>query len=195
MTENAFMGYVLVPILIFLIRIADVSMGTMRIIFISRGIRYFAAVLGFFEVLIWLVAISQVINNLQSPVHYIAYAAGFGMGNFVGVTIERKLSLGSRVVRIITRKDAAELVKALRDKGYGVTSVEGEGSSGSVKVVFSIVRRNQVSEVVASIKEFNPKAFFTVEDIRFVNEKNVFPLEDRSNNIFSRMAGFTFKRK
>lgn len=195
MFPEIIVSYIVVPVLIFLIRIADVSMGTMRIIFVSRGARYLSTLLGFFEVLIWLVAIGQIMQNLNSPLHYIAYAGGFAMGNFVGITIERKLSMGSRVVRVVTGKDATELVEALKGSGYGVTSVDGEGSNGPVKLIFSVVRRGHAPELIDLIKRFNPKAFFTVEDIRFVNEKNLFPLPEGKTSAFERFGGLISKKK
>ncbi len=123
-------NYLIIPILIFLIRATDVSMGTIRIIFISRGIRVLAAVIGFFEILIWLIAITQIMKNLNSPSYYLAYAAGFAVGNFVGISIEKRFSLGHRAVRVITSVDAADLIRALRAKGYGVTSVQCDGAIG-----------------------------------------------------------------
>lgn len=176
MSSEQMIGYILVPFLIFLIRIADVTIGTLRIIFISRGIRYLAAILGFFEVLIWLIAIGQIMKNLNSPIHYLAYAGGFSIGNFVGITIERRLSMGNRIVQIVTQKDATELVAALNKKGYGVTSIDGKGARGPVKLIFSVVRREHVPGLIKTIKKFNPNAFFTIEDVRFVNEEYVFSL-------------------
>ncbi len=177
MTQEQIVGYFLVPFLIFMVRVTDVSMGTIRIILISRGIRYYASLIGFFEVLIWLFAIGQIMQNLDSPVHYIAYAAGFGLGNFVGITIERKLSFGVRVVRIVTHEDATELIRVLKDKEYGVTSINGEGTRGPVKMIFSVIRKGHVAEVVEIIKRLHPDAFFTVENVQYTNEKNLFPLQ------------------
>ena len=111
--ESTFINLILLPLAIFFIRIIDVSLGTIRLIFISRGIRAVSAVLGFIEVLVWLLAVSQIMQNLNSPIHYIAYAAGFGMGNFVGVSIEKKLSYGNRIITVITKKDATPLLKNL----------------------------------------------------------------------------------
>jgi uncharacterized protein YebE (UPF0316 family) len=175
-----FFSYLIVPILIFFVRVVDVSLGTIRIIFVSRGIRYLSAMLGFLEVLVWLFAISQIFRNLNSPLHYIAYAGGFGMGNFVGITIERKLSMGNRLVRIITRKDASGLLKALKEQGYGITSLDGQGATGPVKIIFSVVRRDHVSDVIKIAKKFNPKAFYTVEDVMSVWEENLMPPRSRA---------------
>lgn len=188
-------NYILVPLLIFFVRILDVSLGTIRTIFISRGLRYVSAVIGFFEILIWLFAISQIMHNLTSPIHYIAYALGFSMGNFVGVTIERALSVGNRVVRIITRKDAKELVRVLREKGYGVTSIDAEGSEGApVKLIFSIVRSNHVPHLIKVIKRFSDNAFFTVEDVKFVTDVQLLPYNNASGNLFKNLF-LRMKRK
>lgn len=194
MTTEQFTGYILIPALIVFIRVTDVSMGTLRIIFVSRGIRHIASVLGFFEVLIWLVAIGQIMHNLDSPLHYVAYAGGFSIGNYVGITIERKLSLGNRMVRIVTQKDASQLIGALSDKGYGVTSISAKGMRGDVKVIFSVVRRENVDDLIRIIKKFNPNAFFTVEEVRFLNKEYAFP-SNSTRNVFRNFGNFIQKKK
>ena len=166
-------AWVTIPLLIFLARVADVSMGTIRVIFISRGLKYLAPLVGFFEILIWLMAIGQIMQNLSSPVCYIAYACGFSFGNFVGMVIAEKLSLGVALIRVITQKDASELVGHLKSDDYGVTSLDGHGKSGQVKLIFTIVPRWQVKDVVSLIKKYNPRAFYSIEDVGFV-EKGVF---------------------
>ena len=165
-----FFSLVILPVLIFIARILDVSFGTLRIIYVSRGMRTLAAIVGFFEVLIWIVAIGQVMQNLTNWVTYVAYSLGFSFGNYVGVSIEKKLAIGNLIIRVITRKEADELVKFLWNSGYGVTSVDARGETGPVKVIFSIVKRKKLPEVLAIIKRFNPNAFYTIEDVRFVNE-------------------------
>ncbi|MBD3379203.1 MAG: DUF2179 domain-containing protein [Candidatus Omnitrophica bacterium] len=172
-------GYIIVPLLIFFIRIADVSLGTLRIIFVSRGIKATASALGFFEVLIWLVAIGQIMRNLNSPLHYIAYAAGFGMGNYVGISIENFIQIGNRAVRIVTASDADKLAQALRSEGYGVTSVAGRGAEGPVNVLFTVTRRANIRHLLEVVKRYNPHAFYTVEDIGFVKETSLFPIRDK----------------
>lgn len=167
----------LLPLLIFLARLTDVSMGTVRVIFVSRGLKYFAAIAGFFEILIWLLAIGQIMTNLSNPACYIAYAGGFAAGNFIGISIAEKLSLGLALIRVITQQDASPLVEQLKDRNYGVTSLDAHGTSGQVKVVFTIVPRREVSSVIALIKEFNPQSFYSIEEVGFV-EKGVFPLRD-----------------
>lgn len=187
------MSFVILPVCIFFIRILDVSVGTLRIIFVSKDIRLYSALLGFVEVLIWLFAITQIMENLNSPIHYIAYAAGFGMGNYVGVSIERRLSMGNRTLRIITSKDAADLIIALRSAGYGVTSLKGEGVTGAVKIIFTVIKRNEIAKITEIIKNFNPKAFYTVEEVWYVKEGNVYPNRDRG--IKARMGRLIAKKK
>jgi len=171
-----FYTWFVLPLLIFVARVIDVSMGTVRVIFVSRGFKYLAPVVGFFEVIIWLLAIGQIMQNLSNPVCYIAYGGGFAMGNFIGICIAEKLSLGLALIRVVTQKDALPLVECLKNEDYGVTSVDGHGASGQVKVVFTIVPRRQVPRVVAIIKQFNPQAFYTIEEVG-VAEKGVFPLK------------------
>jgi uncharacterized protein YebE (UPF0316 family) len=178
MLDSNLYVWVLLPLLIFLARVTDVSMGTIRVIFISKGLKYFASAIGFFEILIWLLAIGQIMKNLSSPVCYIAYAGGFAMGNFVGISLAEKLSLGVVLIRVITRKNASELVGHLKTGEYGVTSVDGHGTAGEVKVVFTIVPRREVICVVDLIKKFNPKAFYSIEEVGFV-EKGIFPTKKK----------------
>jgi len=167
-------AWVVLPVLIFIARVADVSLGTVRVIFITRGLKYFAPIVGFFEILIWLLAIGQIMRNLSNPLCYIAYAGGFATGNYVGILIAEKLSLGVVLIRVITSKDASELLEYLKSAEYGVTSVDAQGSAGKVQVVFTIVPRREVASVVNLIKQFNPKAFYTIEEVGFV-EEGIFP--------------------
>jgi uncharacterized protein YebE (UPF0316 family) len=163
-------SWVVIPVLIFIARVVDVSMGTVRVVFISRGLKYLAPVVGFFEILVWLVAIGQIMKNLSNPVCYIAYAGGFAMGNFVGICIAERLSLGVVLIRVITNRDASELVEYLKAAEYGVTSVDGHGTVGQVKVVFTIVPRREAQRVVDLVKKFNPKAFYSIEEVGFVGK-------------------------
>ncbi len=167
--------WILLPFLIFAARVLDVSLGTVRVIFVSRGLKYLAPLVGFFEILIWLLAIGQIMKNLSNPACYIAYAGGFAMGNFVGICIAERLSLGVVLIRVVTKKDALSLVQMLKAQDYGVTSVDGHGTEGQVKIVFTIVPRREVRNVAALVKEFNPQAFYSIEDVNFV-EKGIFPL-------------------
>jgi len=168
-------AWLFLPLMIFTARVADVTLGTVRVIFVSRGMKYLAPIVGFVEILIWLMAIGQVMQKLSNPLCYIAYAAGFATGNFVGISIAERLSLGVVMVRVITAQDALPLVEHLKAQNYGVTSIDGHGTSGEVQVVFTLVPRREVPSVVSLIKLFNPQAFYSIEEVGFV-EKGVFPL-------------------
>lgn len=176
-TESGFFMWVVLPLLIFFSRIIDVSLGTMRIVFVSRGLKYYAPVVGFFEVIIWLLAIRVIMQNLNNPICYIAYGAGFGTGNYIGIFLERKMAVGRGILRIITRKDATELIKILRDRGFGVTSLVAEGSNGNVNLIYMVIRRSDFKTVTELVQKFNPQAFYTLEDVRYVSE-GIFPTRD-----------------
>lgn len=164
-------NYLLLPLFIFLARIFDVSLGTLRIIFVTKGMRIIAPLVGFFEVLIWLLAISRIMQDLDNWVSYIAYAGGFATGNFVGMYLEERLAIGHEMIRVITRKDATSLIEELREMGYGVTSVKAEGIEGEVAIIYIIARRRMISEVLDKINYFNPRALYTVESIKYVNKE------------------------
>jgi uncharacterized protein YebE (UPF0316 family) len=186
-------AYVILPLLIFLARICDVSLGTIRVIFISKGVRYLAPVIGFFEVIIWLLAIGQVMNNLTNVVSYIAYGTGFAAGTYIGMLIEEKISIGLVSVHIITREDPSALLQYLRSHNYGVTSVDGEGATGKVKLVTTIIKRQDLPHVVRIIKQFHASAFYSVEEVKSVAE-GVFPAHP-SRGVFSWLDSLRFYRK
>lgn len=168
--DSAAYTWIILPLLIFLTRIVDVSLGTLRIIFINKNLKVYAAVSGFFEVLVWLLVIRQIFQRLDSPLCFVAYAAGFAAGNYVGLIIENKISIGRVLIRIITRMEADGLIDFMRSSGYGLTVVEAQGMTGPVKVIFAIVERVEIEAIAKRIKQFNPHAFYSVEDIRFVSE-------------------------
>jgi uncharacterized protein YebE (UPF0316 family) len=171
---------IIIPLLIFFARICDVTLDTARIIYVSRGMKILAPLIGFFEVLIWLISITQIIHNLTNFVYYIAYAGGFAMGNFIGIYIEERMAIGTVVIRIITQKEATDLIEHLKHDGYGVTHIDAKGTMGPVKVVFTIIKRRDVNRVISIIRKFNPAAFFTIEDIRSVRE-GVFRKKHKKN--------------
>jgi uncharacterized protein YebE (UPF0316 family) len=172
--------WMILPALIFLARICDVTIGTIRIIMVSKGLRAWAPLFGFFEVLIWLITIRQLMTNISSVVHYLAYAGGFAAGTVVGMAIENRLSLGKVIIRIITRRGGAELAAFLRDHGYTVTDLDAMGGEGPVRIIFTVIQRQNLRHVERIVKEFNPTAFYTIEDVRFVREtvtdRKIFPL-------------------
>jgi uncharacterized protein YebE (UPF0316 family) len=172
--------FVILPALIFMARICDVTLDTLRIIYVSRGMKFAAPMIGFFEVLIWLMAISQIFQNLSNPVCYVAYAGGFAMGNFIGIILEEKMAIGTVVIRIITQKEALPLIEVLKTNRYGVTHVDAQGVMGPVKIIFTIVKRKDIDRVLEIVRTCNPMAFFTIEDVRSVR-KGVFPLTGTSS--------------
>ena len=164
--------YVLLPLLIFSSRVVDVSLDTLRIVFLSKGDKVIAPILGFFEVLIWLIAITKIMQNLDNVTCYIAYAAGFATGNYIGLRIEQRLALGVQIIRVMTQKDSTELIENLRESGFRVTYMEAEGKDGQVHVIYSIIERSKINQVITLINQFNPKAFYSVEDVRSVNPQS-----------------------
>jgi uncharacterized protein YebE (UPF0316 family) len=167
--ESGIYTYGILPLLIALARVVDVSIGTIKIIMISRGNKIIAPILGFFEVLIWLLAVTRLFQNLDNWVCYIGYAVGFASGSYIGIKLEEKLALGVQLIRIITRKDAGDLIYRLREAGYGLTAIKAEGSTGEVGVLYTIVNRKSINNIVKIIQQYNPNAFYTIEDIRFVS--------------------------
>jgi len=138
-----------VPLLIFLARICDVSIGTVRIIFVSKGFRHLAPLLGFFEVFIWLLAMTRIMQNLDRWYYYLAYCAGFATGNFIGIILEEKIAIGHVAVRVISRIPAGDLIQQLKDAGHGVTSHTAEGSTGTVEIVYTIIKRPELQATLA----------------------------------------------
>ena len=160
--------------MIFIARICDVTLDTLRIIFVSKGNKLVAPILGFFEVLIWIIAITRIIKNLSNPVCYIAYAAGFATGNYVGLLVEERLAVGIVLIRIITTREVPELTLKLSQLNIGITSIEAKGSKGKVNVIFTVVPRTIVQDALHLILESDREAFYSIEDIRSVN-KGIFP--------------------
>ncbi|MDT8356951.1 MAG: DUF2179 domain-containing protein [Methanomicrobiaceae archaeon] len=167
--DPAFFPLVVIPILIFIARVADVTLGTMRIIFVSRGLRILAPAVAFFEILIWLVAIGQIFQNLTNVANYIAYAAGFAVGNYVGILMEERLAMGISMIRIITQFDSTDLLSRLKLTGFKTTVLDAKGKHGDVKVIFAVTKRKDISRVIQMVQETNPNAFYTIEDIKTVH--------------------------
>jgi uncharacterized protein YebE (UPF0316 family) len=178
-------NYILLPLFIFCLRICDVSLDTMRIIFMTKGYRNIAPVIGFFEVLIWIVAITRIMQNLDNWISYVAYAAGFATGNYVGMVLDEKLAIGYELIRVITGFDSGALVNALRSQGFGVTTLKASGMQGEVGIVDIIVNRKNQKQAIDLIKQHNPGAFFTIENIHFVNRPlNKIINKERGKNRF-----------
>ncbi len=158
--------WVIIPLLIFFARVTDVSLGTLRMAAIAQGLRKRAALFGFFEILIWIVAISYVLQNLTHMINYLAYAGGYATGNYLGLWIEEKMASGLIKVTIITSKDAKMLIDNLKSRKFGITSVSAMGSRGNVRLVITIIPRKKYPQLQKIINEFNPKAFVEVQAIK-----------------------------
>jgi uncharacterized protein YebE (UPF0316 family) len=162
------------PALVFAAELTVVTLSTVRIICLGRGQKVIASAIGFFEVSIWLFAIGQIMQNLSNLGCYLGFAGGFTAGNFLGVLVEKRLGLGTLVVRVITAREAAALVQQLRAGHYGVTSLDGQGAAGPVTVVLTVIPRKELAGVVAIIKGFDPHCFYSVDDVQSA-EAGVFP--------------------
>jgi uncharacterized protein YebE (UPF0316 family) len=175
-SESWFFTWVMLPALIFFARIMDQSIGTLRLIFLSKGMKHIAPFLGFFEVIIWLLAIGQIMQHLNNWLCYVAYGAGFAMGNFIGITLEERLSIGTSIIRVILSSESPELISALKSHNFGLTILDAEGAKGQVKVLFSIIRRKEIPAFLNTLHEYHPTAFYTIEDVKTAKEgvfKNV----------------------
>lgn len=163
-SENVF-SFVILPVLIFLARICDVSINTIRIIYVLGGRRFIATILGFFESFIWLMAIRQLFAHLDNWVSYMAYPAGFACGIFVGMIIEERIAYGKVIVRIITRKDVVSLIAYLNSQKLRYTHVNAEGPDGHENLVFTVLQRESLDDLLITLKEILPTAFYTVEKV------------------------------
>lgn len=163
-SENIF-SYVLLPLLIFLARITDVSINTIRIIYVLGGRRLTATVLGFFESFIWLMAIRQIFEHLDNWMCYVAYPGGFAMGILVGMMIEERIAYGKVIVRIITRKDVTELIAFLNKNQFRYTKVNAEGPDGHENLVFTVLQREHLESLLSQMETILPTAFYTVEKV------------------------------
>jgi uncharacterized protein YebE (UPF0316 family) len=165
--------WLFIPAMIFCARILDVSIGTVRIILLARG-NTLSVLLGFIESLVWIVVISQVMQNLENPASYVGWAAGFAAGTYVGILLEGRLAIGTLLVRVITPNGSLALTHQLANAGYGVTSVDAHGAKGEVQLIYTIIQRKHLQAVLDTIKSVEPKAFVSVEAIQSAS-LGVFP--------------------
>ncbi|HKK88202.1 MAG TPA: DUF2179 domain-containing protein [Saprospiraceae bacterium] len=158
-----------IPLFIFFARILDVSIGTIRIMFVSKGYRGKATLLGFVEVLIWIIIVAQIFTNLDNWLNYIAFAGGFATGNYVGMYIEEKMKMGVQIYRIIVNQENSGLAEELMKRDFRVTVVQGEGKHGPVKVLFTVAKRKRWQELSEVVNKLAPNAFYSVEDVKKVS--------------------------
>ncbi len=153
----------ILPALIFVARIADTSIGTVRIVLLIAGARWWAALLGFVELSIWALAMGGVVTNLDNPLTIAAFAGGFSVGVLIGITIEERIALGFRVIQVINNDPAVDVSARLREHGYRVTRIEGHGLQGAVEIAVLLIRRRSLRRVRELIEEVAPRAFVTIE--------------------------------
>lgn len=165
-----YMEWIVIPLMIFCARILDVSISTLRMMYTINERRGMAVALGFVEVLIWLIAVGQALQNLSTPFAYIGYAGGFATGTYIGMVFEKKLAFGIVLMRIITvKKDSHALVEYLRKNQFLATVVEAENNEGNVNVVFLPAKRRDIPYLEEAIRKHNPNAFYSIENLRFVS--------------------------
>jgi uncharacterized protein YebE (UPF0316 family) len=187
--SESFFAYILLPLLIFLARICDVSINTIRIIYMLGGRRYTSTILGFFESFIWLMAIRQIFEHLDNWICYIAYPAGFASGIFVGMIIEEKIAYGKVIVRIITRKDVAPLISYLNEQFFRYTRVDAEGPDGRENLIFTVLERESLDDLLSKLKELIPTAFYTVERVKAAAESGAVAEEPGRFRLFTWLRG------
>lgn len=184
--------WVVLPLLIFVARITDQSVGTLRFLFIARGQKKLVPILGFIETLIWILVIREILSNLNNPLCFVAYAAGFATGNYIGLMIEEKLSMGNVIARVIVQRDIEFLATVLKENNFGYTLVDAEGSAGKVKVVFAVLQRVDLPRFLDILNKNCPSAFYSLEDIKTVKE-GIFPKSGR-RNIFRELLTKDFRK-
>lgn len=172
-------NYVIMPLLIFCARVMDVSINTLRIMFVMNGKKNIAPILGFFESLIWLLAIGQIFQNIDNPMSYVAYAGGFAMGTYVGMTIEEKLALGRVLVRVITPEPMPALIEYMKEQNFRFTSVGAEGRYGKVNLLFTVMKRDDLTGFIGKVKSINDKAFYTIESVKRISEDDLNVMDDK----------------
>jgi len=182
-------SYVLLPLLIFVARIGDVSINTIRIIYVLGGRRLTATLLGFFESFIWLMAISQIFNHLDNWVCYVAYPGGFASGIFVGMIIEERIAYGKVIVRIITRKEIVRLIEYLNSQQFRYTHVNAEGPDGHQNLVFTVLERESLDGLLVTLKQILPTAFYTVERVNRAAEVGTIAEQSTRWDILSWLRG------
>jgi uncharacterized protein YebE (UPF0316 family) len=173
-------------LVIFGLRIVDVSCDTMRVIFAIRGKRGIAAVLGFIQALVWIFAVGNAVKHLDSILHVIGYAGGYAMGTYVGVSLEQAIAYGVATIRVVSNKAGVEIAEALRTAGYGVTEFPGFGRDGAVEIINSVVQRSHLPEVLEIVTTKDPEAFVTVEEPKILRGGMVATREWRLSEPFTR---------
>ena len=150
-------------LIIFSLRLADQSLGTMRALLVAKNKPIYAALIGLVESAIWIVAISQVVKDIDDPILIGSYAAGFAAGTILGSYIERIVGVGNIVVRVFCPANSPSVAAKLREDGYGVTIIDGQGKDGPVKIYLCVIPRRKLKSVLNMIEKINPNSFITTD--------------------------------
>lgn len=177
--NETFYELVLLPLLIFIARVVDVSFGTIRVIFVSQGLKNLAAIIAFVEIFVWILAAKQVLSQTNSFILILAYCLGYATGTYIGITISERLSIGKVAVRLFLKRDSRNLLKELRKNNFGITIFNAEGRTRThSQMIFSILPIKDLPKIVRIIKKHHPKAFYSVETVKKINER---PLKRHNN--------------
>jgi uncharacterized protein YebE (UPF0316 family) len=176
MTFDMLFGTAWGPLVIFGLRIVDVSLATVRMLLAVRGHKRLVPFIGFFEVLIWILAVGNAVKFLDSPLHLLGYAGGYATGTAVGLWIEEKLALGMSALRVMSAHGGVEIAEALRERGFGVTEFAAQGRDGRMEVVYAVLRRRHLPLALAQVNAWDPNAFVTVEEPRTIQRGWMFEL-------------------
>jgi uncharacterized protein YebE (UPF0316 family) len=177
--------YIILPLVVFFARICDVSLGTLRIVFISKGKKFLAPLIGFFEIFIWIVVISQILKNVNNFACYFAYAGGYATGNFIGMYIEERIAIGVQIIKIFSPKDLLPLQKVFTQAHFGTTLIEGSGSVSKVDILYVVINRKAFKKAEKILLDFDAALFYVIEDIRSA-KAGIFPETKRFNVPFQR---------
>lgn len=151
---------------IFVLRVTNMSLDTVRVMMVMRGRKWVAWILGFVQTVIYVAVLTTVINDLSNILNVVAYAGGFATGNVVGMWVEERLAIGHINLRIISPKLGTAIVKRLREEGYAVTEIPARGKDGAVTLINASIYRRHVGEVMGIVQEVDAEAFMTAEDTR-----------------------------
>jgi len=155
-------------IAIFIMRIINYAVGTLRLVVITRNMRALAASFAFIEAFIFAVVIANIVQNLDDTLNLFAYCLGASVGSYLGMIMEARFITSYRVVNIITHTNGHEMAVILRDAGFGVTESHGEGRDGHVVILRSVVINTDVNRLINTIKDFEEETFISIEEARSV---------------------------
>lgn len=169
MFEFDFFDFVFLPLMIFVARVSDVTLATVKLMFVVNNARKIAAFLGFFEALITILALSRIMQDASNMAAYVMYAAGFAAGTYIGMRIEEKLAYGSVVIRVISKKIPDSLLEYLASNQHRYSMVDANDQSGNTQILFTVCKRSRVSAFLKNLESTAPEALYTIEGLKQVS--------------------------